>query len=137
VLEEIKLQGELSEIEFKFHPTVRGAVQGVKFFPNGYGVSITTNLDGNIARGNWKDRTFEISVLRKIDEEVIEEDVSYNYEVLDESSIPSLEEKDPDFDSFRENWGIWIDASEDELINKIKIISELIDKIKIISELEE
>jgi hypothetical protein len=42
-----------------------------------------------------------------------------------------------DFDSFRENWGIWIDASEDELINKIKIISELIDKIKIISELEE
>jgi hypothetical protein len=76
-------------------------------------------------------------VLRKIDEEVIEEDVSYNYEVLDESSIPSLEEKDPDFDSFRENWGIWIDASEDELINKIKIISELIDKIKIISELEE
>jgi len=137
VLEEIKLQGELSEIEFKFHPTVRGAVQGVKFFPNGYGVSITTNLDGNIVRGNWKDRTFEISVLRKIDEEVIEEDVSYNYEVLDESSIPSLEEKDPDFDSFRENWGIWIDASEDELINKIKIISELIDKIKIISELEE
>lgn len=137
MLEEIKLQGELSEIEFKFHPTVRGAVQGVKFFPNGYGVSITTNLDGNIVRGNWKDRTFEISVLRKIDEEVIEEDVSYNYEVLDESSIPSLEEKDPDFDSFRENWGIWIDASEDELINKIKIISELIDKIKIISELEE
>lgn len=125
MLEEIKLQGELSEINFNFHPTLKGAAQGIKFFPNGYGVSISTNLDGSVAKGNWKDKTFEISVLRKIDEELIDEDVSYNYEVLDESSIPSLEEKDPDFDSFKENWGIWIDISEDELINKIKIISEL------------
>jgi hypothetical protein len=125
MLDEVKLEGELSEIEFNFHPTLRGAVQGIKFFPNGYGVSITTNLDGKVAKGNWKDKTFEISILRKIDEEIIDEEPSYNFEILDESSIPSLENKDPDYDSFKENWGVWIDVREEELINKIKIISEL------------
>lgn len=125
MLEEVKLDGELSGIEFNFHPTLRGAVQGIKFFPNGYGVSITTNLDGNVARGNWRDKTFEISILRKIDEEIIDEELSYNFEILDESTVPSLEDKDPDFDSFKENWGVWIDVNENQLVNKVKIISEL------------
>jgi hypothetical protein len=127
VLEEIKLQGELSEIEFKFHPTVRGAVQGVKFFPNGYGVSITTNLDGSTARGNWKDKTFEISILKKVAEEVFsdDEDPDYDYEVIDESSLPDLEDKDPDYDSFKSNYGVWIDIDQNELVNKVKIISSL------------
>ena len=125
MLEKVRLEGDLNEIEFNFHPTLRGAVQGIKFFPNGYGVSITTNLDGKVAKGNWKDKTFEISILRKIDEEIIDEEPSYNFEILDESSIPSLENKDPDYDSFKENWGVWIDVREEELINKIKIISEL------------
>lgn len=127
MLEEIKLQGELSEIEFKFHPTVRGAVQGVKFFPNGYGVSITTNLDGSTARGNWKDKTFEISILKKVAEEVFsdDEDPDYDYEVIDESSLPDLEDKDPDYDSFKSNYGVWIDIDQNELVNKVKIISSL------------
>jgi len=126
MLDNVKLDGELSEIEFKFHPTLRGAVQGIKFFPNGYGVSITTNIDGKIARGNWKDRTFEISILKKISEEIIDDEkVVYDYDVLDESNLSSLENKDPDYDSLKDNWGVWTDVKEEELLNKIKIISEL------------
>lgn len=125
MLDEVKLDGQLSEIEFNFHPTLKGAVQGIKFFPNGYGVSITTNVNGSIAKGNWKDRTFELSILKKIDEEIIDDETSYNYEVLDESGVSILENKDPDYDSFKENWGVWINVKEQELIDKIKIISEL------------
>ena len=126
MLDEVKLEGELSEIEFKFHPTLRGAIQGVKFFPNGYGVSITTNLDGNIAKGSWKDKTFEISILKKISEEIIDDEkIVYDYDVLDESNLSSLENKDPDYLSLKENWGVWIDVKEEDLLNKVKIISEL------------
>ena len=128
MLDDIKLDGELSEIEFNFHPTLRGAVQGVKFFPNGYGVSITTNVDGKVAKGNWKDKTFEISILKKISEEITDDEkVVYDYDVLDESDLDSLENKDPDYLSLKENWGVWIDVKEEDLLNKVKIISELRD----------
>lgn len=109
-------------IEFKRHPTIRGAFQAKLMFDNGFGVSIVTNGNGkdNLLYGDWNENTYEVGIFRKIDED---ED---NFDLVSPEEIESdLSKIDSDFEEFKINQGVWSYLNQEKVMEKIKIIKNL------------
>lgn len=111
-------------IEFKQHPTIRGAFQAKIMFENGFGLSIITNgSKRGLLYGNWNQNTYEVGLLKKINKD--------DYDLVSPKEVESeLSIVDPDFEEFKINCGIWTFLDQEKVMEKIKIIKNLKNNIR-------